>query len=119
MKNKITSEEIQKSYLEALENNLNSLEKKYLSAPEHVLLNKGLFKFNHDIKIRFNNEYIIKHDEFVTILIENKKNLNPTLENSLNLFIFAYCRFQEYLGWINNDEANIYINMITDELKNT
>ena len=116
MNNKIRSEEIYEAYQKALDEKINPIEKIYLSAPKYVLLNKGLLKQISGIENLFGDEYINKHDEFITILIDNKEKLDPSPEKSLALFILSYCRFQEYLGWINEGESILYINEINKEL---
>ncbi len=109
MTNKIRSEEIYEAYQKALNEKLNPIEKIYLKAPKYVLLKKGLFKTKLGIKNFFSDDYINKHDEFITILIDNKEKLDPTPERSLTLFTYAYCRFQEYLGWISEEESRLYM----------
>ena len=113
MNKKIKSEEIFEAYQKALDEKFNPIEKIYLSAPKYVLLNKGLFKHKLGIENLFGDEYMNKHDEFVTILIDNREKLDPSPEKSLELFILAYCRFQEYLGWINEEESILFMNEIS------
>jgi hypothetical protein len=117
MNKKIRSEEIYEAYQKALDEKFNPIEKIYLSAPKYVLLNKGLFKHKLGIEDLFGDEYMNKHDEFIIILIDNREKLDPSPEKSLALFILAYCRFQEYLGWINEEESIFYMNEISNELQ--
>ena len=114
---KIRSEEIYEAYQKALDEKFNPTEKIYLSAPKYVLLNKGLFKHEFEIEDLFGDEYMNKHDEFITILVDNREKLDPSPEKSLALFILAYCRFQEYLGWINKEESIFYMDEISKELQ--
>jgi hypothetical protein len=117
MNKKIRSEEIYEAYQKALDEKFNPIEKIYLSAPKYVLFNKGLFKREFEIEDLFSDEYMNKHDEFITILVDNREKLNPSSEKSLALFILAYCRFQEYLGWINEKESIFYMNEISKKLQ--
>jgi hypothetical protein len=76
-----------------------------------------LFKHEFEIEDLFGDEYMNKHDEFITILVDNREKLDPSPEKSLALFILAYCRFQEYLGWINKEESIFYMDEISKELQ--